>query len=43
MEYEGAIYTRELGDGRIIVVYPRMYNSILTIGPVNSPCYNEHW
>jgi len=40
---ESTVYHRELEDGRIIMVYPRMYNTILTIGPVNMPIYDQHW
>lgn len=41
--YEDAAYVRELADGRVIVVYRRMYNTILTIGLQRSPVYDEHW
>lgn len=41
-QIEGSIYYRIVRD-RIIVVYPRLYNTILTIGPVNMPVYDEHW
>lgn len=41
---ENAAYQRALGDGREIVVYPRIYNSILVIGPQNDPVfYDTHW
>lgn len=29
---EGALWQRDLEDGRQLCVYPRMYNAILTIG-----------
>ncbi len=30
-------------DGREVVVYRRMYNAIITIGPAGSDAFDQHW
>jgi hypothetical protein len=41
--YETPLYRRELGDGREIAVYLRLFNSILQIGPSGAAWYETHW
>lgn len=41
---DGALFQKPLPHGMEAVVYPRMYNSILTYGPANDPYgYTTHW
>jgi hypothetical protein len=40
---EGAVYQRSIGGGRELCVYPRIYNSILTIGPEVGETYETHY
>lgn len=41
---EGAYYQRQIEDGREICVFPRMYNSILTIGQASDrDGYETHY
>jgi len=39
----GAIAGRILPDGRELVVIPRIYNTILTIGPAGRGWYDDCW
>ena len=39
----GAIAGRILPDGRELAVIPRPHNTILTIGPADSPFYDYYW
>lgn len=44
MTREGAVYQRQLPDGRELCVYPRMFNTILTIGQQSTPLtYDTHY
>jgi len=38
-----AIAGRTLPDGREVCVIPRIYNTILTIGPASKGYYDDHW
>lgn len=42
-QYPGALYQRELDDGRVIVVYQMFYNARICIGPANEPTYDDAW
>lgn len=37
------ILVRELDDGRGVWVEQRMFNSILKVGEIGSPFYDDHW
>ena len=37
------LIVKETGDGREVSVTPRIYNTIVTIGPIGAPIYDEHW
>jgi len=39
----GAVAGRILPDGRELCVIPRLYNTILTVGPPGNGCYDQHW
>lgn len=41
--YTGALYLRDLPDGRIIVVYPMLYTYRVCIGPQDSPFIDSSW
>lgn len=41
--YEGAIGYRNLDDGRVVVLYPMIFNVRLVIGPQNEPFYDAGW
>jgi hypothetical protein len=38
-----AIAYGEVGDGREVVVQRRMYNTIMTIGPVGASWFSDSW
>jgi hypothetical protein len=38
-----AVAGRLLPDGRELFVIPRLYNSILTIGPASKQWHDDHW
>jgi len=39
----GAVVGRILPDGREVCVIPRIYNTVVTVGPAGSPCYDDSW
>lgn len=39
--YPGSVYERELGDGRILVVYSMIYNDRICLGPAGWPTYDR--
>lgn len=39
----GCVYVRQIEDGREICVLPRIYNSIITIGPAGRDFYDTHY
>lgn len=39
----GALYTRELDDGREIVVYQMLFTARVCIGPAGAPHYDDAW
>jgi hypothetical protein len=39
----GAVIGRILPDGRELCVIPRIYNTIITIGPPDSYFYDDCW
>lgn len=41
--YPGAIYHRELPDGRVIVIYPQIFTTRLCIGPAKGQTYDDAW
>lgn len=41
--YEGALLVRDLDDGRVIVVYPMIFNDRLCIGPSGERSYDRGW
>jgi len=40
---EGAIYQKELDDGREMTVYPMLFNDRICIGPPDEPYYEDGW
>lgn len=41
---EGSLYTRELGDGRELTVYPMTFGKArLCIGEAGAPTYEDAW
>lgn len=44
MEWDaGFIAKHELGDGRAVWIYPRMYTHSICIGKLNYPTYEDRW
>jgi hypothetical protein len=41
--YTKPFYQRDIADGREIIVTPRMFNAIITIGPKDAMTYDTHW
>ena len=33
----------DVTDGREVIVYQRIFNAIITIGPKGEFCYQTHW
>ena len=40
---EGALYQRELPDGRELVVYPMLFNDRIVVGLPDAPTYDDGW
>lgn len=41
--YSWAVQYGTTGDGREVTVFPRMFNTIITIGPVGQPFFDDEW
>lgn len=39
----GVVFEKETSNGKIVTVYPRMFNTIITIGDIGSLFYDDQW